>query len=126
MRWDFAEDWRSHLGLVSVADPGVGGEITWQVSETVSIGTGIAFQSRRFRLSDKNRRTSATNPSRNDDGGIGIGIGEETEVPLFANIQWNPTPKSSPDLLAGVAFAGKSLSLMRCGRHGRRDRLGLA
>jgi hypothetical protein len=102
LKWNFAEDWRLHIGLVTVADPGVGGEVSWQVSDTVSIGAGLAFQSRRYRLNDKNRRASATRPGRNDEGGIG----QETEVPVFANLQWKPTPKSSLDLLAGVALAG--------------------
>ncbi len=102
MKWNFAEDWRLHIGLVTVADPGVGAEVSWQISDTVSIGAGAAFQSRRYRLNDSTRRTGAVPPGRNDEGGIG----QETEVPVFALIQWKPTPKSSLDLLAGVALAG--------------------
>jgi hypothetical protein len=88
--------------MISVFDPGVGAEVSWQVSETVSIGTGLAFQSRRYRLRDKNRRQSFNRPNRTDEGGIG----QETEVPIFAVVQWKPTPKSSLDLLAGVAVGG--------------------
>jgi hypothetical protein len=102
LKWKFAESWRLNVGMVSVIDPGVGAEVAWQVSETVSIGTGVTFQTRRYRLRDKVRTTSATRPGRTDDGGVG----QETEVPVFAVIQWNPTPKVKLDLLAGVALAG--------------------
>jgi len=102
MKWNFAEDWRLHVGLVSVSDPGVGAEVTWQVGKTVSIGTGFAFQSRRYRLNNKTRRRSMSRPNRTDKDGIG----QETELPVFVMIQWKPTPKSSLDLLGGVALAG--------------------
>jgi hypothetical protein len=100
LKWNFAEDWRLHIGLVSVFDPGVGAEISWQVSDTFSIGTGIAFQNRRFRLRDKTRATNTG--LRTDDGGVG----EETEAPIFAVLTWHPTPKAKLDFLAGVAVAG--------------------
>jgi hypothetical protein len=100
LKWNFAEDWRLHVGMVSVVDPGVGAEVSWQVSETVSIGTGLTFQNRRYRLRDKTRVTGVF--GRTDDGGVG----QETALPVFAIMQWKPTPKSSLDLLAGVTFAG--------------------
>jgi hypothetical protein len=102
MKWNFAEDWKLHVGMVSVFDPGVGLEVSWQVSETVSIGTGAVYQSRRYRLSDSTRAANPSRPSRTDENGVG----QETELPVFAMLQWKPTPKSSLDLLAGVAFAG--------------------
>jgi hypothetical protein len=106
LQWKFAEDWNLHVGLVSVFDPGVGVDVTWQISDTLSLGTGLTFQTRRYRLRDKNRNqgtgSSASHPNRNDDGGIG----QESEVPVFAMLKWKPTPKTSLDVLAGVAFAG--------------------
>jgi hypothetical protein len=102
MKWHFAEDWRWNVGMLSVFDSGVGTEVTWQLSETVSLGTGIAFQTRRFRLNDKNRVQSISRPNRNDDGGVG----QESAVPAFVSLRWKPSPKTSIDLLTGVAFAG--------------------
>jgi hypothetical protein len=90
-----------HVGMVSVMDPGVGAEVSWQISDTVSIGTGLAYQSRRYRLDDSRIRAIGAR-GRSDKNGIG----QETEVPVFAMVQWKPTPKSAIDLLAGVAFAG--------------------
>jgi len=100
LKWNFAENWRWNIGLVSVFDPGVGTELNWQISEKVSLGTGFAFQNRRYRLNDKTRRTAAN--GRTDEGGIG----QETEIPVFAAIKWKPTKRSSVDLLAGIALAG--------------------
>lgn len=100
MKWKFAEEWRWDIGMVTVFDPGVGTELSWQVAETVSIGTGFAFQNRRYRLDDKTRAVGAL--GRTDGGGVG----QETEIPVFATVQWRPTPKSSINLLAGVALAG--------------------
>jgi hypothetical protein len=105
MRWNFAEDWKWQVGLVAVVDNGVGSELSWQVSETVSLGAGIAFQNRRYRLRDKTRAIAVIPPSggiRTDDGGVG----QESQVPLFAVLGWRPTPKTSLSLLAGVAVAG--------------------
>jgi hypothetical protein len=101
MKWKFAENWKLHVGMVAAVDPGVGAEVNWQVSETVSIGTGITFQTRRYRLASKTRFTKLSNSRRDKNG-----IGEETEVPVFAVIQWRPTEKTAIDLLGGVAFAG--------------------
>jgi len=109
LKWKFAEDWKLHVGMVSVFDPGVGADVTWEISDTLSLGTGITFQNRRYRLRDKTRAVggspgsgSSNNSNRTDDGGIG----QETEVPVFAALTWKPTPKSKIDLLAGIAFAG--------------------
>lgn len=103
MKWIFAEDWKLNVGMVSVFDPGVGAELSWQVGKNIRIGTGAAYQTRRYRLSDSGTRAASPGrPSRTDDGGVG----QERELPVFAMLQWKPTPKSSLDLLAGVAFAG--------------------
>jgi hypothetical protein len=102
MTWKFAEGWRWNVGMVSVFDPGVGSDISFAVSDQVTLGAGFTFQSRRFRLRDKNRVSSVNRPSRNDDGGVG----QETEIPIFAMLRWRPTPKSSIDLIGGVAVGG--------------------
>ena len=102
MNWKFAEDWRWKIGLVTVFDPGVGTEFSWQISEKVSLGTGITFQTRRYRLNDKGRVAGVANPNRTDDGGIG----EESAVPVFVNVRWQISKRAAVDALAGVAFAG--------------------
>jgi hypothetical protein len=103
MKWKFAEDWRWNIGMVSVFDPGVGTELNWQVSEDVSLGAGISFQTRRYRLNDKTRVAGAGGRANRTDEG---GVGQESEVPVFLNVRWKPSPKTTIDFLAGVAFAG--------------------
>ena len=106
MKWKFAEDWRWNIGMVNVlGDPGVGTEINWQVAETVSLGAGVAFQSRRYRLDDSTARSGIpqVGTGRTDEGGVG----QETGTPLFVAARWRPTAKSSLDVLTGVTFGGK-------------------
>lgn len=104
LKWRFAEGLRLNVGMISVVDPGVGAELSWQISDDVSIGTGFAFQSRRFRLSDGSRVKQQAPGNRNRfDGG---GVGEETELPVFVQLGWRPTARSRLDLLGGVALAG--------------------
>jgi hypothetical protein len=101
--WKFADAWKLHVGLVQVMDPGVGADLTWQLEDNLSLGAGFAFQSREFRLRDKTRAGGRPGrPTRFDDNGIG----QETEIPVFASLRWRPTPKSQIDLQGGVAING--------------------
>jgi hypothetical protein len=103
LKWKFAESWRLNVGMVQLVDPGVGAQLDYQITPEVSLGAGFTFQSRQFRLSDANRITPTTGrPNRTDDGGIG----QETEIPIFATLRWRPAPKISLDLNGGVAVAG--------------------
>jgi len=103
LKWKFAEGARLNVGMIQLVDPGVGAQLTFDVSPEFSVGTGIAFQSRQYRLSDKNRITpTAGRPGRTDDDGIG----QEREVPIFALIRYRPTPKVELDLHGGVAVGG--------------------
>ena len=103
MKWKFAEGWRWNIGMVSVFDPGVGTEILWQVSEKLSLGTGVSFQTRRYRLTESARVTGAGGRANRNDGS---GIGQESEVPVFASLKWQISKKAAVDVLAGVALAG--------------------
>jgi len=102
MNWNFAEDWNLETGLVSVFDPGVGAQLSWKVAEKVAIGTGFSFQNRRYRLKDSTRATNTNRFNRTDDGGIG----QETSVPIFGMLRWQPNDRSAVDVLGGVAVAG--------------------
>ena len=48
------------------------------------------------------RRPGGIHPNRTDAGGIG----QETEIPIFATLRYKPTPKIELDLNGGVAVAG--------------------
>jgi len=103
LKWKFADSWRLNVGMVQLVDPGVGAQLTYQLTPELSLGGGFTYQSRQFRLSGA-RRATATDPGRNrtDDGGVG----QETEIPIFATLRWKPTPKVELDLNGGVAVAG--------------------
>ena len=107
LKWQFAEGWRLNIGMVSVADPGIGAEVSWQVNDELMLGAGAAFQNRQFRLKDKGRVAPGANgdvsrPSESDAGGVG----SESEVPIFALVGWKPTPKTAIYLQGGVAVNG--------------------
>ena len=106
LKWTFAENWRLNVGVISAqADPGIGAEVTWQVRDNFAVGAGATYLNRRYRLKDKTRVPNGSNPSRpnRNDGG---GIGQETELPIFALVRWKPTLKTAIDLQGGVAVAG--------------------
>ncbi len=98
--WRFAEGWRFYTGLVSVFDPGVGAELTWQVVDELQVGAGLTFQNRRFRLDS---RTPSVAGVRSDDDGVA----EERSTPVFATVRWRPTQKVMVDLLGGVTIGGQ-------------------
>ncbi len=115
LKWKFAESWRLNVGMVQLVDPGVGAQLAYQITPELSLGGGFTYQSRQFRLSGA-RRATATDPAlnnRTDDGGVG----QETEIPIFATLRWKPTPKVELDLNGGVAVAG---NLRVEGKHGGR------
>lgn len=103
MKWKFAEAWRLNVGMIQLVDPGVGAQINFQMTQSVSLGTGFSYQSRQFRLSGA-QRASASDPARDrtDDEGVG----QETEIPVFATLRWKPTPLTEIDLNGGVALRG--------------------
>jgi len=107
LKWRFAEDWRLNVGMVAVADPGIGAELSWQLNDELTIGAGAALQTRQFRLKDKARVLAGANgdparPSESDAGGVA----SEREVPIFGLVRWKPTPRTAIDLQGGVAVAG--------------------
>lgn len=101
VRWQFADDWRWDLGMVSVMDPGIGSSLSWKATKTIEVGAGFTFQNREFRLRDKDR-TRGSDRGRSDDGGLG----RETEIPIFASLRWRPVPTMFLDVQGGVALNG--------------------
>ena len=103
LKWKFAENWKWTVGLTTVLDPGVGSELEFTINDAFSIGAGFTYQTRRFRLRDRNRAgNNANRPGRDDEGGVG----QETEFPVFVQLRWRPIPAAAIDLLGGVALAG--------------------
>ncbi len=103
VKWNVSDALRLDVGMVQLVDPGVGAQLTYQMTPELALGTGFTFQSRQFRLSGQ-RRATATDPGRNrtDDGGVG----QETEIPIFATLRFRPVPQVELDLNGGVAVGG--------------------
>lgn len=103
LKWRFAPDWRLHVGMVQVADPGLGAQIDHQLTPELSVAAGFAYQNRQFRLADRTRVTAtAGHPNRTDDGGIGA----ERELPVFVSLRFRPIPAAEIDVFGGVALRG--------------------
>jgi hypothetical protein len=103
VKWNVSDALRLDVGMVQLVDPGIGAQLTYQLTPELALGTGVTYQSREFRLSGQ-RRATATDPGRNrtDDGGVG----KETEIPIFATLRFRPTPTIELDLNGGVALRG--------------------
>lgn len=103
LKWKFADDWRLNVGMVQLVDPGIGAQLDHQLTPELSLGGGFTFQSRQFRLSGANR-VGAADPgrARSDDNGVG----QETEIPVFAMLRYRPAPRVELDLTGGVALRG--------------------
>ena len=101
VNWQMADDWRFKLGIQQLGGVGYGPEVKWTASEAWDVAVAMSYEKRRYRL---------------DDGGAAAvdGVGEETSIPLFARIGWNPSDSARIELTAGVAFGGE----IRYGDHG--------
>ena len=96
--WRFADGWLFHFGLVSMAYPGVGPEISYS-TEDFSVGFGGSYQTRRYRLDDRTQPTVGRS--------IDEGIGEETSFPVFVRAGWNPNENTSIGAMVGVSLGGE-------------------
>jgi hypothetical protein len=98
--WRFADGWLFHLGMVGMAYPGFGPEISHR-SDKWEFALGGSFQKRRFRLDN---RPGPTNE----------GIGQEMSFPIFVRAAYAPTENVNFGLMAGVALGGE----LRSGANG--------
>jgi hypothetical protein len=75
---------------------GTGAEAMYDLTDRLSVGAGFQAQIREFRL---------------DENGVAPnGVGREVTYPVYARIDWSPTPKVMVSGFAG-AFTGGSLQL---------------
>jgi hypothetical protein len=104
--WRPAESFRVQVGMVQLVDPGLGAQLTYQITPAIELGTGFAYEVRRFRLSDNRDRVTKGGPDhggRTDNGGVG----QESDLPLVATIRWRPIPQAELELNSGAVFNGK-------------------
>ena len=91
--WRFSDGWLLHFGIVGMAYPGVGPEVSYR-SDNWEIAMGGSYQSRRYRLDE---RSGPTNE----------GIGQETSFPIYARAGWSPNKNVSLGVTVGVTVGGE-------------------
>ncbi len=91
--WRFSDGWLLHFGIVGMAYPGVGPEVSYRTGDW-EIALGGSYQSRRYRLDEHSGPTNE-------------GIGQETSFPIYARVGWVPNANVSLGLTAGVTVGGE-------------------
>ena len=81
VRWQIDENFR-------LVVEGPGAELSTEISEGLRFGVGAAYESRRFRISD--------GPIQNSR------VIDDTGVPIFARLQFDPNPRSSFSIETGA------------------------
>lgn len=99
--WRFAENWQWRVGVMSgFGGRGIGTELTFAASEDVDFTFGLMRQRKRFRLDHH----TYLNPGPNR---VNNGVGEESSVPAYIRMGFNPTSSLRFEALFGVAFGGE-------------------
>jgi len=94
--WAIDEQWTLRSGSFDLGSGGGAGvELVWAADETLSIGGGFQYQTRRFRL--------------DDDPVAPNGVGEETMLPIYVRLTWTPEEAISVSGFVGAALAGELL-----------------
>ncbi len=101
--WKFDEYWTLRAGFSEVAgNGGLGAELTYDLGNNWKVGGGFQFERKRFRLQDS--------------GGVDGGVAQDTKVPIYAKVGWQPCEKAALELVAGIA-AGGEYYVESYGRH---------
>lgn len=93
LNWLPHEQWAVRVGAIPVSGgAAAAGEVAYQIIEPLTVGLGVIYQQRRFRL---------------DNSGIAPnGVGEENSLPVRLRLGWNINQYISLHLVGGVALAG--------------------
>ncbi|MHC4217114.1 MAG: hypothetical protein ACYSU7_01530 [Planctomycetota bacterium] len=91
--WKITDDLtlRTGRGLGATQGPGI--VLAWEFAEAWELSFGGRYESQRFRLSDS--------------GPVPNGVGEESSLPIYGGITWEPNANLSLSVLGGVNFAGR-------------------
>ena len=91
--WRFAEGWRFRFGLVGLAYPGIGPEVSYRADDW-EVAMGWSYQKRRYRL-------------ENHSGLANEGIGQERSFPMFVRVGYAATDKLSLGMMLGTTVGGE-------------------
>lgn len=91
VNWQMTEALGLNLGYTEVAaSGGLGAELNYKLNEKWTVGGGLQYSKKRFRLSDKTD-----------------GVGEDTSVPLYAKVGWLPAKDVALELVGGFSMGGE-------------------
>lgn len=92
--WRFGDGWRWRLDMMTAfGGRGVGTELSYRATKSLEFAIGVTRQRRRFRL--------------DDHGTVNNGVGEESSIPAFVRVGFNPSPNIHLDVRGGVAVKGE-------------------
>jgi hypothetical protein len=94
LNWQINDQWSFESGYMEVAGAGgPGGEIRYKINEAFTVGAGLQYQEKRFRLSD--------------DARVSEGVGEDSSWPIYAKVTWQVCPRAAIELVGGIPVAGE-------------------
>lgn len=91
--WDITDRWSLSTGQGLAASQGPGLTLTYQASETLTLGVAGRSEDLEFRL--------------DDDGPAPGGIGRDRAYPLVGTLAWRPNPAVRVSGFAGVELGGQ-------------------
>lgn len=92
--WSIAPQWSLRSGSFDLGSQGGAGvELAYDAADTIELAAGAQYQTRRFRL--------------DDSGAAPGGVGEETIVPVYARLSYNPNRSFTLSVFGGVVFGGE-------------------
>lgn len=95
VNWQISEAVDLRVGVSEVAGAsGLGAELGYKLNEKWSVGGGLQFQKKRFRLSDDHNAP------------VKDGVGEDSSVPVYAKLGWQASKDASLELVAGFTVGG--------------------
>lgn len=94
LNWDIT-DTIAVTTVGSVGASGGGGvELGWEFVEHWTLSGGVQYRSARFRIDGTSRRTKD-------------GVGENTSLPIYAKLAWQPTEQAELSIMGGVIAGGE-------------------
>lgn len=91
--WNISERWNLSTGRGLASSQGPGLALTFQASETWSMGLAGRYENLEFRL--------------DEEGVAPGGIGRDKAIPVVASVAWEPNKHVKLSLFGGIEFAGK-------------------
>ena len=95
VNWQISDALGLQAGFSEVAGAGgLGVEMDYKLNDRWSVGGGLQYQKKRFRLSNENNAP------------VKDGVGQDTSVPLYAKVAWQASKDFSLEFVGGFSLGG--------------------